>query len=99
MSRQTGRDPEAFVEEAKRIFKAEMARRGFSFKRLAATLNALEDSDAESAQTLINKVNRGRFSFAFLLRATRAMGMSTVDVSQVRGEPVRDRTLTADCSC
>ena len=60
-----------------------MIRRGFSFKRLAAALEAADGSPAESVQTLINKINRGRFSFAFFLRAARAMGALSVDLSKV----------------
>ena len=81
MGSQTGREDDVFANEARQIFKAEMARRGFTFKRLATALNALDGTEVESAQTLINKVNRGRFSFAFLLRAGRAMGVRSVDLA------------------
>ena len=80
-SRATGKELEPYADEAKRILRAEMIRRGFSFKRLALALDARGDGPTESVQTLINKVNRGRFSFAFFLRATRAMGMTTVDLA------------------
>ncbi|MDN3919402.1 DUF6471 domain-containing protein [Roseateles violae] len=83
----TGRDSEPFAEEAKRILKAEMVRRGFSFKRLAAVLATQDDGPTESTQTLINKVNRGRFSFAFFIRVCRAMGMKTVDIAPLKFAP------------
>lgn len=82
--RHTGKDAEEFADEARRILKAEMARRGFSFKQLATALNELGDAETESAQTLINKVNRGRFTFAFMLRASRAMGARSLDVAPLR---------------
>lgn len=86
----TGSDPAHLAEDAKRILRSVMKRRGFTFKQLAAAMEAEEEASFESVQTLINKVNRGRFSFAFFLRATRAMGVSSVDVASLDGpEPVR----------
>ncbi len=71
------------ADEAKRILRAEMVRRGFSFKMLADALEAQRQSEpVESAQALTNKVNRGRFSFAFFLRAARAMGVSSIDLNR-----------------
>ncbi len=79
----TGREDDRFAEEAKRILKSEMERRGYTFKALAAALAADGDGDAEAVQTLINKVNRGRFTFAFFVRAARAMGVNTLSVASV----------------
>lgn len=81
--RASGRDPEPLVADAQRMLRAEMIRRGFSFKRLATALQALGDQpdESESVQALINKVNRGRFSFAFMLRACRAMGVRSLDLT------------------
>ena len=62
-----------------------MKRRGFTFKQLAAAMEANGDASFESVQTLINKVSRGRFSFAFFLRATRAMGVFSVDIGPLGG--------------
>ncbi len=77
----SGREPDDMAIEAKRIIRAEMTRRGFSFKKLADAMNSTSNGDVESVQSLINKINRGRFSFAFFLRAVRAMGMSSVDLT------------------
>lgn len=77
--RATGREAEPLADEARRIFRAEMVRRGVTFKLLAEQLNAQGEGPRETVQTLINKVNRGRFSFAFLIRAYRAMGGGSVD--------------------
>ncbi len=60
-----------------------MERYGFSYKDLADALDASAEGQTESVQALINKVNRGRFSFAFFLRACRAMGMQSVDVADL----------------
>jgi hypothetical protein len=79
----TGREEDLLAEEARRILKAEMKRRGFSFKALAEKLAEDGAGEAESVQTLINKVNRGRFTFAFFLRAGRAMGVSSIAISSL----------------
>ena len=74
-----------------------MHRHAFSYKDLADALNASAEGPTESVQALINKVNRGRFSFAFFLRACRAMGIQTVDVADLpskrQSEPVRTRRV------
>jgi hypothetical protein len=71
-----------------------MERRGYSFKALAAALAVDGDESVETVQTLINKVNRGRFTFAFLVRAARAMGVDTLSVGPV-DSPVRLATKRA----
>lgn len=81
LSRPTGKEPEPFAEEAARILRTAMRRGGVSYKRLAELLQKSADAPIESEQALINKVNRGRFSFAFFVRACRAMEISWVDVS------------------
>ena len=78
-----GQEPELFAVEATRILRAEMARRGFSYKSLAEAMSRQEGEPKESTQALTNKVNRGRFSFAFFLRACRAMGVVRVDLSDL----------------
>ena len=57
----TGSDPQAFTDDAKWILRSVMKRRGFTFKQLAAAMEANGDASFESVQTLINKVSRGRF--------------------------------------
>ena len=93
--RSTGKDPEPLAKEAKKILRAVMERHDFSYKDLADALGATAEGQTESVQALINKVNRGRFSFAFFLRACRAMGIQTVDVADLpskrQSEPVRTR--------
>jgi len=75
-------DPDEFLaSEATRIVRVEMVRRGISFRQLADSLERMEGGPVESVQTLINKVNRGRFSLAFFLRVGRAMGMDALDLS------------------
>lgn len=77
--RVTGKEPELMADEARRILRAEMIRCGFSYKMLAKALAEQQGGGPiESVQSLTNKVNRGRFSFAFFLRAVQAMGVQSV---------------------
>lgn len=81
----TGKEFEAFADEATRLVRVEMVKRGVSFRELAERLNGRQDGPDESVQTLINKINRGRFTLAFFLRVCRALDLTTVDVAAVRG--------------
>ena len=84
LDRRTGREDEVLADEARRMLRAEMLRRGYSFKQLAEALEAQKDGGpVESVQTLTNKVNRGRFSFAFFLRVARAMGITSIELKQI----------------
>lgn len=65
-------------QEARAILRAEMARRGYSYKRLARELERL--GEPESERSLISRVNRGTFSVAFMLRCLRAMGAARVSI-------------------
>ncbi len=75
----TGKEDDLMANEARQILRAEMIRRGYSFKMLAEALAEQQGgAPIESVQSLTNKVNRGRFSFAFFLRAARAMGVQSL---------------------
>lgn len=82
--RSTGKEFEPFAGEATRLVRVEMVKRGVSFRELADRLNERGDGPGESVQTLINKINRGRFTLAFFLRVCRALDLATVDVAAVR---------------
>lgn len=69
-------------KEAKQLLKAEMARRGVSYKELALLMGA-ESGDDESPTALITRVNRGTFTMAFFLEAVVAMGTKTIDLSHI----------------
>jgi len=71
-----------------------MERRGYTYKDLAEALSTAADGQNESVQALINKVNRGRFSFAFFLRACRVMDVQTVDVTIRPSKPKLDTIRT-----
>lgn len=76
----TGREDDELAREATRILRTYLVRHGVDYKSLARLL-ALE---GESSQVLANKVNRGRFTFAFFLRVMRALGEDTVDIGPRR---------------
>jgi hypothetical protein len=70
--------------EARHILKAEMERRGVTLKELARRLELAGSSDTPKAIGM--RINRGTFSFAFALRAFRALGVTKPDLS-----PLLDR--------
>lgn len=63
-------------DEARRILKAELARRDVSYKALSKALEAV--GVGESPRQLTNKINRGTFTFAFFLRCMKALGVRDV---------------------
>ena len=62
--------------EAKRVLKAELARKGIGYKVLAARLEAIGVYDNESA--IASRISRGRFSFVFFLQCMKALGVEQV---------------------
>jgi hypothetical protein len=61
-----------WAEDAKRLLRAEMTRRGVTYDDLATRLAALGVND--SAVNIRNKVARGKFSAVFLLQCLEAIG-------------------------
>ena len=61
-----------WAEDAKRLLRAEMTRRGVTYDGLASRLAALGVND--SAVNIRNKVARGKFSAVFLLQCLEAIG-------------------------
>ena len=61
-----------WADDAKRMLRAEMTRRGVTYDDLAARLAALGIED--SAVNIRNKVARGKFSAVFLLQCLEAIG-------------------------
>lgn len=58
--------------EARRIVKAELARRGYTYERLAKRLNTI--GVIETERSIANKMSRGSFSFVFFLQCMQAIG-------------------------
>lgn len=66
-------------QEARRILKFELARRDLTYKQL---LKKLQDFgvEGETERSIVNKISRGTFSFAFFLMCVRALGMEQIDI-------------------
>ncbi|WP_321785783.1 DUF6471 domain-containing protein [Paraburkholderia sp. J94] len=66
----------SWEEEAKGLIEEEMMRRGIRYKQLSRMLEQL--GIYESPDQLNRKVNRKRFSAAFLIACLSAMGVQTI---------------------
>jgi hypothetical protein len=71
--------------EARRIFKAELARNGLTYELLAMRLQGM--SIGETPASIANKMKRGTFTFVFFLQCMNAMGTDTVSFRLVGGRP------------
>lgn len=69
-------------EEAKNLIKEQMARRSISYKELSRMLEEL--NIVESSDQINRKINRKRFSAAFLIACLRAMGVETMRLRQFK---------------
>ena len=68
--------PSDWPREARRILRAELARKDIGYKELSRALETV--GIQEDAKALSNKINRGTFSFAFFLQCMQALGVDTV---------------------
>lgn len=64
--------------EARRIVKAELARRGVTYQRLADRLKAIGVRETE--RSIANKMSRGSFPFTFVLQCMKAIGADTLTI-------------------
>lgn len=69
---------EAWEDTAKELIELEMRRRGIRYKELSRMLEALGID--ESPEQINRKVNRKRFSAAFLVACLSAMGVETISL-------------------
>jgi hypothetical protein len=65
-----------YEEKAKNLLKAELKRRGLSYRELAEKLAAIGVSETE--RNLNNKISRGGFSAAFFIQCLSAIGCRTL---------------------
>lgn len=77
-SGQTPQSYEAWEQTAKELIEIEMMRRGIRYKQLSRMLEELGID--ESPDQINRKVNRKRFSAAFLLACLYAMDVKTVSL-------------------
>lgn len=64
--------------EARRILKAELARRGVTYERLAGRLEAMGVKETE--RSIANKMSRGTFPFTFVLQCMKAISTATLTI-------------------
>lgn len=64
--------------EARRILRAELARRDWTYARLVSALGKI--GVEESVRSVTNKLSRGTYSFAFFLQCMKAMGRANVEI-------------------
>ena len=64
---------------ARRVLRAELAKKDISYKKLSTLLEKICVSESERA--IANKLSRGTFSFVFFLQCMKALGRPTVEIS------------------
>jgi len=78
-----GRGRDFYAHRAKGLIKELREDRKVSYKDLARQLAA--QGTPMDVQVLINRVNQGKFSFAFALQLLAAMGVEHLEVPRMRG--------------
>ena len=74
-------------EEARRILRSEMERRGIGYKELVSLLAAQPAPALDfklTERNLISRVTRGSFSFSFALVLLRAMDVAELDIRSIQ---------------
>jgi hypothetical protein len=67
--------------EARRIIRAELVRRGLTYEELATRLLAI--GVVETERSIANKMSRGTFSFVFALQCMRAIGAKSISFESI----------------
>lgn len=74
------RPPDAWDDEARRLIRAEMVRRGISYFQLSSLLADMPNGQLFSPQALGVRISRGTFSFGFALLVLRALNVKTLNI-------------------
>jgi hypothetical protein len=69
----------SWENEARRIVRAELVRRGITYKELAARLVAIGVNETE--RSIANKMSRGTFLFVFVLQCLQAVGAKSMKIA------------------
>lgn len=69
----------SWENEASRILRAEIVRRGINYRQLARHLAEL--GVHETQRSIASKLSRGSFSFVFALQCLKALGVETLKVT------------------
>lgn len=67
-----------YEDRAKNILKAELKRRGITYKQLAELLG--QKGAQENERNLANKISRGSFTAAFFMMCMDAIGARTLSL-------------------
>ena len=67
-------------ERTKGILKAELKRKGLSYRDLAERLSAMGVPETET--NIKNKISRGGFTAVFFLQCLKAIGVSTLRIDE-----------------
>lgn len=70
---------EEWAEQAKRMVRTEMVRRGITYEGLSERLAALGVHD--TPVNLRNKISRGKFTAVFLLQCMEAIGCTKLELA------------------
>lgn len=85
--------PREFYEaRAKSTIKELREQTGVTYKELARRLEA--EGVVIEPQVLINRVNQGKFSFAFALQLLAAMNQTTLDLPRYKRQDAKTRRPT-----
>lgn len=75
------RDSDFYAKHAKALVKDIREQKDVSYKELARKLEPENAHDGDvDVQMLINRVNKGKFSFAFALELLAALGVKSIDI-------------------
>ncbi|MEL7480092.1 MAG: DUF6471 domain-containing protein [Pseudomonadota bacterium] len=69
---------DAYQEKAKNLLKAELKRRGITYRQLAEML--VDKGVSENERNLTNKISRGSFTTAFFLMCMDAIGATSLQL-------------------
>jgi hypothetical protein len=70
-----------YVKKAKTIIKAELAKRDIGYFELADMMKKIGID--ENRNNLSNKINRGTFSFIFVMQVFEALGIDTIKLKDM----------------
>lgn len=84
-------------DEARRIIRSEMERRGVTYRKLAQLMR--ESSELGSVpnlteRNLTSRITRGTFTFSFALEILRAMQATEIDIRPVRKPTIESKSQT-----
>lgn len=83
-------EPQAFYEDqAKAIIKNLRLEKELTYKELSRRLEA-EGVDVDP-QVLINRINQGKFSFAFALQLLAALGQTDLELPKYRKKDIKPK--------